>query len=217
MNSILFFIATFTLLLFSLFNVIFLTINEKKQKHFVKNLYYGILFLFAFGVLFSLALIKGLTIIDWFLFVCIAIFGNPLIFVFPFSNIREKIGPRLKKLLSKFFLIYYGLILIFGLLGMAFPANTWGNSILIYGIILTVWSLPNILLATVMHIDYRFAGLFRMVTGSLALINISIALSNSDYSGSFENRLKLVSFLTAIYFLFEGYLFLSKHKRSANH
>jgi hypothetical protein len=216
MNTALFLITSFTLLLFSLLNVVYLNITVDKHKQFAINVYYGMLSVLIIAILLVFVFIQGFSNSDRFLIFSVAFFGNPLIFVFPISTIWKKISCRLKRLFSKFFMVFYGIILLFGLLGMTFPANTWGNSTIIYGITLTIWSLPNILLATVMTKDYRFAGISRIAIGSLSLINISITMAHSDYNGNFENSMKMISFLTGIYFIFEGYLFIAKYKKTTN-
>jgi hypothetical protein len=200
------------IILFGLSNLAFLNANDFNIKKLKKYVFYTTLSIVFISFMIGFLLFDELTFIDKLLYFFIGIFINPLLIIFPLSSMSVKISPYVSNILSKTLLIIYTVVLLIGLIGMTSSGNTWGNSGLLSGVVLVVWALPNILLATIMSNDFRFTGITKLVLGILSLLIIIITIKDSEYTGDSERSFRTIAFLTCVYFTFEGYLFIAKHK-----
>lgn len=215
MENIFFLILFSFLILYGLANLLFLNAKEAGLTKLNRRVYLVAIFVSVIA--------SGIIIIRYWefkyyqiLLLLLYFIGlNPLLIIFPFSNINGRMGARMKNILSKLFLIGYGFLLAVGLLGMTSPGNTWGNSALFFGILITFWALPNILLATLMTTDYRFNGIVRICLGIIVLLVIIFTIKSNDYTGRTEDMIRPLAGIICFYIIAEGYFYLVKAHNAA--
>lgn len=197
--------------LFGWSNLSYLNSNDRNIEKLYRMIFYAYLSLFSIGFIISLFILIDLCWLDKVFYVVGGVVINPLLIIFPLSSFSNKISLKAKSIISGIFIVVYSCILIWGLIGMTAPGTTWGNSGLLVGTLCVIWSLPNILLATLMSIHYKFQGTVKLITGIVSLIIILITFRGSEYTGDTEGSFRTITFIMCGYFSFEGYLFIMKH------
>lgn len=134
---------------------------------------------------------------------------NPLIILLYFSDIHSRIPMKFISWISSIALIVYSGFLYFGLWQLDAPGGNWGNSTQVTGAITTLWSLSNILLATLINSQWNFAGILRLITAMASFTTIILTHTTNHHSGEAEHAYHLLSLFICIYLLYEAFLFFS--------
>lgn len=193
------------------------TLRRRRSPAKLKEIiYYSIAGLYLLIIAFVTALPWGMEWHELGAFWLITLLTNPLVILFYFSDIQSRLLPKVRKWLSLTALTVYSGFLYFGLWNLNAPAGNWGNSTQVTGAFTILWSLSNILLASLMNTARRFAGILRLVTATASFVTILLTHTTNHHSDETEQMYHWISLLLCVYLLFEAFLFLSLPRQKNN-
>jgi len=152
---------------------------------------------------------KDITLLFLIRIILLSILFNISIFLFPIIKKYKN-----KKIISNsiyFFQLLFYLSLCYGLYLMTSPANTWGNSNLFSGLIISFFSIQNLFLFCILK-QNLYIGIFKIIVSILTITLIVLNLKINEYNSNSEQLSRIVVFVICFYLIIEGLFNFGKNK-----